>query len=194
MPSTHRFPLLTKPLRPWLGCLAGCALAASLFGAPAASAVPAPADAPIRFSANGTLVSLRAGEQELLKEGAQPNGFFALIFDGTRVKEVPLPNVAVAGDRLRVSGQNQFPRLEFTWAVTQGRISLGLVRAEGLPRGRDVSILFRAALRTPYTVKSDAPCLAVDEKSGVARAFWNSLPPAGPGAAFGTVTLTAKSK
>ena len=194
MPTTHHFPVRNKLLRLWLGGLAGCALAASLASAPAAPVVPNPAEGPIAFSANGTLVSLRAGEQELLKEGAQPNGFFALVFDGTRVKEVPLPNVVVAGDRLRVSGANQFPRLEFTWAVTQGRISLGLVRAEGLPRGRDVSLLFRAALKTPYTVKSDAPCLAVDESGGVVRAFWSSLPPAGTGAAFGTVTLTAKSK
>lgn len=194
MPAIAGLPLLKKPLRRWHGGLAGCALAVALFASPALPAAPNPAAAPIAFSANGTLVSLRAGGQELLKEGAQANGFFALVFDGIRAKEVSFPNVTVTGDRIRVSGRNQLPRLEFSWTVTEGRISLGLVRAEGLPQGRDVSILFRAALKSPYVVQSDAPCLAVDENGGVVRAFWSSLPPAGPGAAFGTLTLTPKSK
>lgn len=147
-------------------------------------------EAPLRFLANGTLIGLKLGGGEVLREGEKPSGFFALFFNGVGVKEIPFQKVTFENGHIRLIGPNGFPRLEFSVSEEGGQLTLALVRVEGMPLGKDSSVMFRAATTVPLAANSDGAGVKVEsDKKGV-RIFWISPIQRAEGAkTFGGVTL-----
>ncbi|MEI8039256.1 MAG: hypothetical protein WCJ14_12775 [Verrucomicrobiota bacterium] len=152
---------------PWLGLAAALLLG----GTPAAFGT----GVPLVFLANGTLAHLRVGGSDILRQTNQRCGFSALWFDGSRVKEIACEKVTFDHDRLRVIWPNGFPRLEFTLKETSGQVLLDLVRVEGMPRGRDASICFRATLAPSARVAATGTGVEVVSGPAEVRAYWTSL-------------------
>lgn len=130
---------------------------------------------PLEFLANGTLTRLKLGGVDLLRLTDQRGGFSALWFDGSRVKEIAFENVTVKNSNLLVTAPNGFPRLEFAVTEESGRLHLDLVRVEGMPAGRDVSILFRATLASACQVQATGNGVELEGGPTEVRAFWTSL-------------------
>lgn len=120
---------------------------------PSHAALAAGRTAPMRFLADGTLVSLRVDGREFFRELRVRSGFFVLWFDGAQVREIPLPHVVVVDEfGIRVVADNDFPRLDFSISTTAGSLRVALARVEGMPAERDVSVGFRIGLAFPCEV------------------------------------------
>jgi hypothetical protein len=130
---------------------------------------------PLEFLANGTLTRLQVGGADLLRLTDQRAGFSALWFDGSRVKEIAFESVTVKDGNLLVTAPTGFPRLEFAVAEKSGRLHLDLVRVEGMPAGRDVSIQFRATLANACQVRAIGNGVEWEGSPTEVRAFWTSL-------------------
>lgn len=140
------------------------------------------AELPLEFLANGTLTRLRVGEADLLRLADKRSGFSALWFEGGRVMEIPFENVTLKNGKLQVVAPNGFPRLEFAVTSEPSRLKLDLVRVEGMPAGRDASIVFRATLATASRVQTTGTGVELEGGPTEVRAIWTSLgqPKAGP--------------
>lgn len=148
----------------------------SLVLATAAAFTERPADAApaaLRFFADGTLVGMTIGGEEVLDHGRERSGFHAALFDGLHVREVPLTAVAVAENTIRVTGANGFPRLTFELEPSDAELVLRLVRAEGMPRGSDTSIVFRAATSRPVFGRAMCSDVITKQTDAVVKACWN---------------------
>lgn len=133
---------------------------------------------PLRFLADGTLVSLKVTARELLRDGSSRSGFFALRFEGAREREIPLPSVTlVDGATLVVAGPNGLPRLTLQVRAAETALRLTLLRAEGMPPERDVSLGFRALLLQPYQVQATAPTVLTRATAREARVYWTDFGP-----------------
>lgn len=146
---------------------------------------------PLRFLANGTLTQLQLGDSDISSQTKQRSGFSLLWFDGSKLREIPCEKVIFKNDRLQVSGPNQFPRLEFTIEEKENQVLLELVRVEGMPHGRDASILFRAttAANVQVTATGTGTDVQVESLPTEVRAYWTSLGQPKTGAAFGGITI-----
>lgn len=145
----------------------------------------------LRFLANGTLVSLRLGEREIAREISAHRGFFALRFDGARLHETILPHVTLQHDGgLRVTGSNGFPRLQFTVAAGDGALRMTLVRVEGMPAERDVSLGFRLGLAVPCTATASGPGVVVKPGARELQVYWVTAGSRPPQTDFGGFVLT----
>jgi hypothetical protein len=130
---------------------------------------------PLEFLANGTLTRLQVAGADLLRLTDQRGGFSAIWFDGSRVREIAFENVTVKNGNLLVTAPTGFPRLEFAVAEKSGRLHLDLVRVEGMPAGRDVSIQFRATLANACQVRAIGNGVEWEGSPTEVRAFWTSL-------------------
>ena len=115
-----------------------------------------------------------------------------MIFNGSTLKERALSSVSVGQKLLRITGPNGLPRLEFSLSEAAGKLSLELVRVEGMPQGQDISLLFRAAVSDACTVQTAGKGVDVDIKKGVIKAYWIALGAPKQGASFGGITFNSK--
>lgn len=174
--ASIRFPALAAPL-----ALVVCLAAARA------------AEPPLRFLADGSLVSLNLGEGNVLREAAKPSGFFAVLFTGDDIREIQFQKVSFENGEIRMAGPNGFPRLEFSVTEGGGKLRLDLVRVEGMPLGRDCSLMFRAATATPLTVTPEGAGVKVDDGKHGLRIFWTGPYERLEGEkSFGSVTLRRK--
>lgn len=145
---------------------------------------------PLRFLANGRLISMRVGEREVLRETADRSGFFVARFDGTRVREIPLPHVTVIdGAGIRVVADTIFPRLAFSVSVAEESLAVVLKRVEGMPAGRDVSVGFRAGLSTRCTVTALGATIIAKPGDTEVQVFWTGVRGDARGADYGGFVL-----
>ncbi|MEI8342418.1 MAG: hypothetical protein WCH43_12915 [Verrucomicrobiota bacterium] len=129
---------------------------------------------PMQFLANGTLVGLRLGGRSVLREADKPNGFFAQLFTGVSVKEIQFQTVTVEKDRIFLVAPNGFPRLEFSVSEAGGKLILALVRVEGMPLGKDSSLMFRAATSVPLIAEPGGANVEVESDGKGIRVYWIS--------------------
>jgi hypothetical protein len=147
--------------------------------------------AALRFLANGTLVSLRLGEREIAREISAHRGFFALRFDGARLHETILPHVTLQHDGgLQVTGANGFPRLQFKVAAGDSALRMTLVRVEGMPDERDVSLGFRLGLALPCTATASGSGVVVKPGARELQVYWVTAGSRPPQTDFGGFVLT----
>lgn len=133
------------------------------------------ADQPVRFFANGALVGLSVGGEDVHRETQERDGFFVVSFDGLQVRRTPLEHVVATDGTIRVTGEGGLPRLTFTAATDGTALALRLVRAEGMPRGRDRSILFRATTNRRVFANGTDPRVRVDARPTSLEIAWTGL-------------------
>ncbi|MEI6051297.1 MAG: hypothetical protein WCQ44_01220 [Opitutaceae bacterium] len=145
---------------------------------------------PLHFLASGRLVSMRVGGREVLREAADRSGFFVAWFDGTRMREIPLPHVTVIdGAGIRVVADTVFPRLAFSVSVADESLAVVLKRVEGMPAQRDVSVGFRAGLSTRCTVTVLGANIIAKPGDTEVQVFWTGLNGGARGADYGGFIL-----
>ncbi|MEI8310182.1 MAG: hypothetical protein WCH98_05440 [Verrucomicrobiota bacterium] len=130
----------------------------------------------------------------MLREAEKPSGFFILFFNGMAVKEIPFQKVTIKDDLVCLLGPNGFPRLKFSASEAGGMLALDLVRAEGMPLGKDTSVMFRAATAVPLTANSGGAGVKEESDKNGIRVFWIAPLQRAEGAkTFGGITLQKKS-
>lgn len=150
---------------------------------------------PLRFLANGRLISMRVGGREVWREAADRSGFFVAWFDGTRVREIPLPHVTVIdGAWIRVVADTAFPRLAFSVSVSEGSLAVVLKRIEGMPAERDVSIGFRAGFSTRCTVTALGANIIARPGDAEVQVFWTGIGGGARGADYGGFVLRPEAR
>ncbi len=150
---------------------------------------------PLRFLADGRLISMRVGGREVLREAADRSGFFVARFDGTRVREIALPHVTVIdGAGIRVVADTVFPRLTFSVSVAEGGLAVVLKRVEGMPAERDVSIGFRAGLSTRCTVTALSANIIARPGDAEVQVFWTGIGGGARGADYGGFVLRPEAR
>jgi len=132
------------------------------------------APAALRFFNDGTLVGMTIGGTDVLGPGRERSGFHAALFDGLHVREVPLTDVVATETTLRVTGPKGFPRLTFNLETIGAQLVLRLVRVEGMPRGRDASVVFRAATSTPVFARATSPDVTTRNTAAGVTACWTT--------------------
>lgn len=148
---------------------------------------------PLRFLANGRLIGLRVGGHEIWGEVANRSGFFVAAFDGTQLREIPLPHVTVLDDGgIRVAGSNGFPRLAFAVSAEEGKLRVALIRVEGMPVERDVSLGFRTGLAIACEATAVGPGVIVKPGGGDLQVYWTSA--GQPISDYGGFVLTPKRR
>lgn len=111
-----------------------------------------PSETAIRFLPDGRVASLVLGGVERLDVATPGSGFVLRIFDGVDVYDEPLPDVIRSGDQVVVTHKSGVPRFTFRIVEAQRHLSLHLVRVEGMPQDRGVSLRFEANLIAPLEV------------------------------------------
>jgi hypothetical protein len=94
----------------------------------------------LTFLPDGRPATLVLGGKDCLKKEMPGGGFVLNYFDGVKVREETMPVVERDGDKLVVSKEDGIPKLTFR-VVTGGRyLALHLVRVEGFPVARNISL------------------------------------------------------
>ncbi len=145
---------------------------------------------PMRFLSNGVLAEVALGGRNILSDAAEKNGLFLLHFDGSRVKEVRLENVAYRDGVLRVVAPKGYPRFSLrVERLGASQLVLELLEVEGVPRTRDYSLLFRAALNAPRGAEATEGAMLENDPEEL-RVYWTNLGARAPGGkGYGAVTL-----
>ncbi len=101
------------------------------------------------FLPDGRLTSLALNGEELVKEARLRNGFSVLVFNGITVREYPLVRVTRKDGSWLLQGEKDFPRFTCSFAVEERQIGLRLLRIEGVPLGKDSSLVLTLGTRKP---------------------------------------------
>lgn len=159
-------------------------------------AVATQATAPLRFLAGGRLVGLWVDGREVFRETPQHSGFYLAWFDGSKVREIPLPHVTQRENGgLDVVADTVFPRLRFHVSDIRGSLHVILTRVEGMPVERDVSIGFRFGLSMDCTVTAAGAGVIVAQPTREDwRVFWTGTGNGRQAADFGGFILTPKDR
>lgn len=124
---------MKKACRRGLAALIGLAWGAGLNAAD-------PNTAPVTFFPDGRLISLKAGGEELLREGKEPNRFSILHFDGRGVVAKLITRVTKQTEGWLLRGDADFPRLTVNFENRGYEVFVKLLRIEGVPIGKDTSL------------------------------------------------------
>jgi hypothetical protein len=127
-------------------CLAALS---SLPGGLPAAALPT---STIQFLPDGRPASLILSGEEKINAQDPGEGFALRIFDGVQVSEERLSLVDRKGEQLTVTNSSGIPRFTFRIVEKPRHLSLHLVRVEGMPNDRGVSLAFNARMREPVEV------------------------------------------
>ncbi len=106
----------------------------------------------LRFLPDGRPASLILAGEEKLDAQKPGDGFVLRIFDGIEVFEETLAQVSRDGDRLVVTNGDGIPRFTFRVVEKPRHLSLHLIRVEGMPKDRGVSLGFNARVTKPLEI------------------------------------------
>jgi hypothetical protein len=136
------------------------------------------------FLPDGRLTSLAIQGEELVKEARLRNGFSVLVFNGAAVKEIPLTRVTRKGDGWLLQGEKDFPRFTCSFAVEEKQICLRLLRLEGVPLGKDSTLVLTLGARKPLQAAGKG--VESETQKDALRVYWpfigvtNALENVGP--------------
>lgn len=98
----------------------------------------------VKFLPDGRPSSLVIGGKECLNSDDPGDGFILRVFDGIQVHEETLSNVTRTGEKLTVTNGDGIPRFTFRVVEAPRHVSFHLIRVEGMPKDRGVSLGFNA--------------------------------------------------
>lgn len=119
-------------------------------GMPSTPAADAASDDPVRFFPDARIMSLQMGGEDIVREARERNGFAVLLFDGRRIREMPLMRVTRSDAGWVLQGEKKdLPRFTCRFATFGAQVEVRLVRMEGVPPGMDATLVLRLGTRKP---------------------------------------------
>jgi hypothetical protein len=141
-------------------------------------------DGAAQFLPDGRLSTLTLTGENLIRETRLRNGFSMLLFNGSTVREIPLTRVTRKGNGWLIQGEQDFPRFTCTFEAGKSGISLRLLRIEGVPAGKDSTLVFTLGSQKP--LQASGKGAESETLKDALRIYWpfigatNALENAGP--------------
>lgn len=132
-----------------------------------------PAENRVDFLPDGRITRLTIHGEELIKEARLRNGFSVLTFNGTTVREYPLTRVIRTGGNWLLQGEKDFPRFTCSFAVEKKQIVLRLLRLEGVPLGKDSTLVLTLGMRKPLQAAGKG--VESETQNGTLKIYWKFI-------------------
>ncbi|MEI6647646.1 MAG: hypothetical protein WCP12_16535 [bacterium] len=144
----------------------------------------------IRFLPDGRITSLLLGGEELVKEAQLRNGFSVLTFNGTTVREYPLVRITRKDGGWLLQGEKDFPRFTCSFAAEEKQLCLRLLRIEGVPVGKDSTLVLTLGTRKPLQVAGKG--VESETQNDSLKIYWKFIGAPNALATFGNVLIGVK--
>lgn len=153
-------------------------------------AVEPPEGEAVQFFSDARITRFMLGGEDVLKEGRERNGFSVLVFDGKGVRTVPLTRVKKKNEEWLLQGKADFPRFTVRFQPAGEKVALTLVRLEGVPAGRDSSLVLTLGTRKPLGAAGEG--ILVEAGKDSLRIYWKFIGKTEAIKTFGTVEIGGK--